>query len=143
MAEVIIFQNPNGQNVCVCHPTGELPIKDVLVKDCPAGATIVDDSTLPQGADTAFFDAWRLVNGAITVDLTAAQTVATNNLNALAKNEAQHRLTNTSIGLNNKLADADWLTLLTTARAAITAAKTTTDLLLAAKPVQDAIVANA
>ena len=54
MAQVIIYAQSNGQ-VAVCVPTGELDIKTVLAKDCPAGAVIVDDSTLPKGADAQFF----------------------------------------------------------------------------------------
>ena len=56
--QVIIFSNTNG-GVSVCVPTGELPIEAVLAKDCPSGAIIVDDATLPQ-ADNDFFDAWEL-----------------------------------------------------------------------------------
>jgi hypothetical protein len=58
MANVIIFSNTNG-GVSVCVPTGELPIEAVLAKDCPSGAIIVDDATLPQ-ADNDFFDAWEI-----------------------------------------------------------------------------------
>ena len=58
MANVIIFSNANG-GVSVCVPTGELPIETVLAKDCPSGAIIVDDATLPQ-ADNDFFDAWEM-----------------------------------------------------------------------------------
>jgi len=56
--QVIIYTNTNG-SVSVCVPTGELPIEAVLAKDCPSGAIIVDDATLPQ-ADNDFFDAWEL-----------------------------------------------------------------------------------
>jgi hypothetical protein len=56
--QVIIFSNTNG-GVSVCVPTGELPIEQVLAKDCPSGAIIVDDATLPQ-ADNDFFDAWEM-----------------------------------------------------------------------------------
>jgi hypothetical protein len=139
---VIIYTNENG-NVSVCTPTGELPIEEVLAKDCPQGAIIVDDSTLPQGDDAQFFDAWVLNNGVVSVDHTKAQTIATTNLNNIAKAEANHRLTNTSIGFSNKLADADWLALLTTARSAITAATDSTGLLAAVAPVSAAIAANA
>jgi hypothetical protein len=141
MAQVIIYTNTNG-NVSVCIPTGELPIEQVLTKDCPAGAVIVDDSTLPSGPDAQFFDAWVLTNGVVSVSIAKAQTVATNNLNAMAKTEAQHRMTNTASGITNKLADADWLALLTTARTAITAATTTQNLLDAVAPVQTAIQGN-
>lgn len=142
MSQVIIFTNENG-NVSVCIPTGELPIQDVLVKDCPSGAVIVDDSTLPQGTDAQFFNAWRLNGSTVTVDIVAAQAMANDNLNSQAKAEAQHRATNVAIGLTNKMADADWLNALTAARAAITAATTTAELVAAVEPVQAAIADNA
>ena len=58
MANVIIFSNANN-GVSVCVPTGELSIEAVLAKDCPSGAIIVDDVTLPQ-ADNDFFDDWEI-----------------------------------------------------------------------------------
>ena len=64
MAQVIIFTNENG-GVSVTTPTGELPIEQVLVKDCPSGAIIVDNSELP----TEDFDAWELVDGKVIVNL--------------------------------------------------------------------------
>jgi hypothetical protein len=70
MAQVIIYTNDNG-GVSVCTPTGELPIEQVLVKDCPAGAIIVDDSTLP----TEYFNAWELVNGTVVVNETKKQAI--------------------------------------------------------------------
>ena len=141
MSQVIIYSNDrNGVSVCV--PTGELPIEDVLARDCPAGAIIVDDSTLPQGDDSLFFDSWVLNGTTVSVDLTKAKAIATSNLNSLAKAEAQHRFTNTSIGLDNILTDADWIALLNTARSAITASADTTALVASVAPVQDAIEAN-
>jgi hypothetical protein len=141
MTQVIIYSTPNN-NVAVCVPTGELPIADVLAKDAPAGAIIVDDSTLPQGDDSAFFDAWVLADGAVSVDLTKAKAIATANLNSLAKAEAQHRFTNASIGLDNVLSDADWIALIDTARSAITASADTTALVASVAPVNAAIEAN-
>ena len=41
--QIIIHSNTNG-GVSVTVPTGELPINEVLAKDCPAGAIIVDTS---------------------------------------------------------------------------------------------------
>ena len=71
--QVIIFSNThNGVSVCV--PTGELPIEAVLAKDCPSGAIIVDDATLPQ-ADNDFFDAWELANGSVSVNLDKAKAM--------------------------------------------------------------------
>ena len=57
MSKVIIFTNQNG-GLTVCYPTGELPIAETQAKDTPAGSVIIDSSTLPQGADDAFFNAW-------------------------------------------------------------------------------------
>jgi len=89
MAQVIIYTNDNG-GVSVCTPTGELPIEQVLTKDCPAGAIIVDDSELP--TDNQFFNAWELINGTVVVNKTkkqaiidAKQTVIDTKASALAK----------------------------------------------------------
>jgi hypothetical protein len=64
MAQVIIYEL-NGQ-IAICTPTGELPIEEVLAKDCPAGAIIVDDSELP----SSDFDAWELVNNKVVINET-------------------------------------------------------------------------
>jgi hypothetical protein len=138
--KVIIYTNSNNA-VSVCVPTGEIPIEAVLAKDCPQGAIIVDDSVLPQ-ADNDFFDAWELNNGTVSVNLDKAKTIATNNLNVMAKAEVNHRATNTGIGIDNKLSDADWLTALNTARTAISSATSTQNLRDAVKPINDAIEAN-
>ena len=69
MAQVIIYEQ-NGQ-VAVCTPTGELPIEEVLDKDCPVGAIIVDDSELP--IDN--FDAWELVDGKVVVNEAKKQAI--------------------------------------------------------------------
>ena len=140
--QVIIHTNDNG-GVSVTVPTGELPIDAVKTKDTPSHSIIVDSSTLPQGADAQFFDAWVMNGSAVTVDMTKAKTVANNNLNSMAKQEVNHRTTNAGIGVENKLSDADWLALLTTARTAIADATTTQNLLDAVAPVQTAIADNA
>ena len=72
MTQVIIHANDNG-GVSVCIPTGELPINEVLAKDCPAGAIIVDDSELP--TDNKFFNAWELVDGKVVVNETKKQAI--------------------------------------------------------------------
>jgi hypothetical protein len=72
MAQVIIYTNFNG-GVSVCIPTGELLIDEVLVKDCPAGAIIVNDSELP--ADSEFFNAWELVDSKVVVNETKKQAI--------------------------------------------------------------------
>lgn len=91
MSQVIIYTNSDG-NVAVCMPTGELPIEQVLVKDCPTGAIIVDDSELPQ--DNEYFNAWELVDGKVVVNETkkaamqaekqASENAKTSALNKLA-----------------------------------------------------------
>jgi hypothetical protein len=78
--QVIIYSNSSG-NVSVCVPTGELPIEAVLAKDCPSGAIIVDDATLPQ-ADNDFFDAWELANGSVNVNLDKAKAMTKTRLRA-------------------------------------------------------------
>ena len=142
MSKVIIYTNTSG-NVSVCVPTGELPIETVLTKDCPSGAIIVEDSTLPQGDDALFFDSWTLSGSTVTVDITKAKEQATKQLNAMAYSEVQHRANKAGIGLSNVMADSDWTTALTTARSAITASTTTAQLVAAIAPIQSAITANA
>ena len=72
MASVIIYTNDNG-GINICIPTGELPIEQVLAKDCPNGAIIVDDSALP--TENEYFDAWELVNGTVVVNETKKQAI--------------------------------------------------------------------
>jgi hypothetical protein len=69
MAQVIIYTQ--NDKVAVCIPTNELSIDEVLAKDCPAGAIIVDDSELP----TEYFDAWELVSGQVVVNQTKKQAI--------------------------------------------------------------------
>jgi hypothetical protein len=127
MTQAIIFTNDNG-NVSVCIPTGELPINEVLAKDCPAGAIIVDDSTLPQGADAQFFDAWELNGSTVTVNFEKAKTIKLAQFNAKAVEEAQKRQLNTLAGLENTPDDATWSASLTAGRTAIANATTTAEL---------------
>jgi hypothetical protein len=72
MTQAIIFTNNNG-GVSVCTPTGELPIEQVLAKDCPENAIIIDDSELP--ADNQFFNAWELVDGKVVVNEIKKQAI--------------------------------------------------------------------
>lgn len=72
MAQVIIFKTQDG-NVAVTIPTGELPIEEVLAKDCPAGAIIVDDSELP--TENQFFNAWELIDGKVVVNEVKKQAI--------------------------------------------------------------------
>jgi len=72
MTQVIIYTNNNG-GVSVCIPTGELPIEQVLAKDCPANAIIINDSELP--SENEYFDAWELVDGKVVVNETKKQAI--------------------------------------------------------------------
>ena len=127
MTQVIIHTNTNG-GVSVTVPTGELPINEVLAKDCPAGAIIVDSSALPQGADAQFFDAWELVDGQVSVNFAKAKAMKLAQFNAAAVQEAQKRQLNTLAGIDNEVADADFIAKLTAGRASIASATTTAEL---------------
>ena len=86
--QVIIYEL-NGQ-VAVCTPTGELPIEQVLVKDCPKGAIIVDDSELPKD----FFDAWELVDNKVVINEAKKQAIIdAKQAPILAKESALSKLT--------------------------------------------------
>ena len=80
MSQVIIFTNDNG-GVSVCIPTGELPIEQVLTKDCPAGAIIVDNADLPNEHNN-FFNAWELNGTTVTVNLEKAKDITKDRLRA-------------------------------------------------------------
>jgi hypothetical protein len=87
MSQVIIYTNDNG-GVSVCVPTGELPIEQVLAKDCPEGAIIVDSDTLP---NNDFFNAWELNDTTVTVNFDKAKAITKDRLRAERKSllEAQ------------------------------------------------------
>jgi hypothetical protein len=53
----ILYQNKDG-DLCVIHPTGELPIEDICQKDVPAGTPylVVEDDVIP--SDRTFRNAW-------------------------------------------------------------------------------------
>jgi len=133
MSQVIIFTNSNG-GVSVTVPTGELSINEVLAKDCPAGAQIVEDSALPQGADAQFFDAWELADGQVSVNFEKARAIKLAQFNAAAVAEAQKRQLNTLAGIDNEVADADFSAKLSAGRASIASATTTAELVAVANP---------
>jgi hypothetical protein len=81
MTQAIIYTNDNG-GVSVCIPTGEISIEAVLAKDCPKGAMIVEENTLPQGVGASFFDAWELVDGKVEVSLAKATEITKKRLRA-------------------------------------------------------------
>jgi hypothetical protein len=80
MSQVIIYTNDNG-NVSVCVPTGELPIEEVLAKDCPASAIIVDNDSLPNEHND-FFNAWELNGTTVTVSLAKSKAITKDRLRA-------------------------------------------------------------
>jgi hypothetical protein len=141
MSQVIIFNNEKG-GVAVCYPSGDLPIDVILTKDCPEGAVIVDKNVLPSGDDEHFFDAWELDGANITVSLEKAKAVQIKNVNNKARPEIAHRQTNTLSGIDNVLSDEEWLALLSKARSDIASASTTSDLLEAVVPIDEAIANN-
>jgi hypothetical protein len=73
---VIAYNTNDGLAITI--PTGELPIEQVLAKDCPAGAVIVD--TLP--AERDFRNAWELSGADITVNFAKAQEITKDRLRA-------------------------------------------------------------
>lgn len=77
MAQVIVHVNENG-GVSVTYPTPEFlennTIEDVLAKDCPDHAIIIDAADLPQGEDE-YFDAWELVDGVVVVNQAKKQAM--------------------------------------------------------------------
>ena len=133
MAQIIIYTNSNN-GVSVCQPTGELPIEEVLAKDCPQGAIIVDDSVLPTGANAQFFDAWELNDTTISVNIEKAKSIKLTQFNANAVQEAQNRQLNTLSGIPNKVTDAEFIANLNAGRIAIANATTIDQLILINNP---------
>ena len=67
---IIIHTNEQG-GVSVTTPTGEISIEEVLKKDCPDHAIIVNSADLPN-EHYDFFNAWELVDGKVSVNLDKA-----------------------------------------------------------------------
>jgi hypothetical protein len=78
--QVIVYSQENGQ-VAVCYPTNELPIEELLSRDCPQGAVIVDNDSLPNEHDE-FFDAWELNGSTVSINLTKAKEITKTRLRA-------------------------------------------------------------
>ena len=81
--KIIIYTNTTG-NVSVTTPTGEISIEEVLSKDCPDHAIIVDDSELPKEHND-FFNAWEIVNSKVTVNIDKAKDITKDRLRAERK----------------------------------------------------------
>jgi len=133
MSQVIVYTEADG-GVAVCTPTGELSIEEVLAKDCPAGAIIIDDSALPQGAGAQFYDSWELNGSTITVNFEKAKVEKMTQFNAAALTVAQKRQANTWIGIPNVPDDTAFMAQLTTGRNGITTATTLDELAAIVNP---------
>ena len=127
MSQVIVYSESDG-SVAVCYPTGELSINEVLIKDCPAGALIVDESTLPQGPGALFTEAWELNGSTITVNFDKAKEEKMVEFNQSALVVAQKRQANTLIGIPNVPDDTVFMAQITTGRNGITTATTLQEL---------------
>jgi hypothetical protein len=75
MAQVIVYTNDLG-GVTLTIPAPEFlethTIEDVLAKDCPDHAIIVDRDSLPN-QDNDFFNSWELNDGVVTINLDKAK----------------------------------------------------------------------
>ena len=133
MAQAIIHENENG-GVSVTRPSLEAleqyGIDWIKNKDTPNNSIIIDDSTLPQGADGQFFNAWELNGSEITINFSKAQEIKLSQYNAAAIMVSQNRQLNTLSGIENIVDDATWLNKLQSDRATI-ASSTTTEQLIA------------
>lgn len=75
MTKVIVFENEKDNSLSICFPTGDLPIEEILEKDCPKNALIIDKQSLPE-KDRDFYKAWRLINSEVKIDLNIAKEIA-------------------------------------------------------------------
>lgn len=73
MEKVIVWSSDDG-SVAVCYPTGELPLGEVLKKDCPSGAVVINEYDLPQNQGV-FFEAWELSGGVVNVNIDKAKAI--------------------------------------------------------------------
>ena len=94
---------------------------------CPADALVVDETSLPTDAD-GFFEAWRLRDGQVVVDLVAAQAIQQERINTAALRVARDRADRAAIGLGDDTIRTDFLAALAAQRAAVNAAHTFADL---------------
>ena len=78
MNKVIVYTQEDG-TVAICTPSGEIPIEDVLAKDCPPHAIIVDKDVVPI-EHLVFHGAWELDNGEININLEKAKEITKDRL---------------------------------------------------------------
>ena len=101
---VIVYQNEDNLNPSIVYPAGS-SIEELIV-NYPNGI-IFNKTDLP--VYSKYFNAWRLVNNNIIVDLEACKEVEIDNLNAKYKQMAVERQLNTSIGITNDISDVDFI----------------------------------
>ncbi len=94
---------------------------------CPADALVVDETSLPADAD-GFFEAWRLRDGQVVVDLAAAQAIQQERINTAALRVARDRADRAATGLSDDTARTDFLAGIAAQRAAVSTARTLADL---------------
>ena len=119
MNQVIVYSNPDG-SVSICTPTGEVPIQEVLEKNCPPGSVIFYDSDLNVNVVVVNFD--------------KAKAIRLSEYNGFAIQAARRRQANTLAGIPNFPDDATWMAALTNGRDAIAAATTTEELIAIHNP---------
>lgn len=77
MSKVYVYTNENG-GVSVTIPAPEvlefMSHEEIMAKDCPDHAIIIDAADLPQGEDE-YFNAWELVNGVVVVNQAKKQAM--------------------------------------------------------------------
>ncbi len=113
---VVIWTAERG-NVAVSRPALGVAVDEVFLARCPPGAIVVEADALPDSH--VFFDAWRLVDGAIAIDLVAAREHLLANINASALTDGRARLERAAVGLPNDPPDAIWQAQLAAKRAAV------------------------
>lgn len=74
--QVIVFTRPDG-GLSILHPTGQLPISELLTKDvpedCQSTARITSKSSIP--SDRTFRNAWMDQDNQIAVNMDSAKTI--------------------------------------------------------------------
>jgi hypothetical protein len=125
-AQAVVWTNAAG-GVSVCRPAPGVSIDAGFLARCPADALVVDETSLPTDAD-GFFEAWRLRDGQVVVDLVAAQAIQQERINTAALRVARDRADRAAIGLSDDTARTDFLAGIAAQRAAVSTARTLADL---------------
>ena len=115
---VVIWTTERG-NVAVSRPALGVAVDAAFLARCPPGALVVEAASLPDSQ--VFFDAWRLVDGVIAVDLVAARAIRQQQLNDLAMLAARQRADRAAIGLPLAMSAEAFQAALAEKRAAIAA----------------------